>query len=112
MGEELKRRHHFIVGVFVAKGDVMYLLEGVQDEETSSVLRGADAVLVVESCVPKRPKLLLISRFGLSCDQWVVFVKGGIVLVKRGCYSWLVLVGRVRKYEVGDFSRVRAGKAY
>ena len=86
MGEELERRHHFVVGVFVAEGDVMYLLKGVKDEETESVLRGVDEVLVVEEGIPKRLELPLIPRFGLSCDRWFVFVKGGMVLVKRGRY--------------------------
>ena len=29
MGKELERRHHFVVGVFDAKGDIMYPLKGV-----------------------------------------------------------------------------------
>ena len=47
MGKELERRHHFVVGVFVAEGDVVHFLEGLQDEKTASALRGLDAVLVV-----------------------------------------------------------------
>ena len=77
MGKELERIHHFVVGVFVAAGDVVYLLKGVKDEETASVLGGADAVLVVKAGVPKRLELPLLPRFGLYGDQWVVFVKGG-----------------------------------
>ena len=46
------------------------------------MLCGADAVLIVEADVPKRLELSLLPRFGLSCDQWVVFVEGGVVLVK------------------------------
>ena len=68
MGEELERRHHFVVGVFVAEGDVVHFLEGVQDEKTASVLRGSDAVLVVEASVPKRLELSLLPRLGLSRD--------------------------------------------
>ena len=111
MGEELERRHHFVVGVFVVDGDVMYLLEGVQDEETESLICGADAVSVVNTGAPKRLEFTLIPRFGLSRDRWVVFVEGGIVLVKRGRYPWFVLVGRVRKYEAGDFYSFRYGEA-
>ena len=76
----------------------------MKNEETAYVIRGADAVLVVEAGVPKRLKLLLLQRFGRFCDRWVVFVKGGIVLIKRGHLPWLVLVSRVGKYEAGDFS--------
>ena len=69
------------------------------------MLRVADAVLIFKACVPKSLELLLLPRFGLSCDRWVVFVKGGVVLVERGRYPGLVLVGRVSKYEASDFSR-------
>ena len=68
MGRELEQRHHFIVGVFFAEGDLMYLLEGVKDEETASVICGADAVLVVKAGVPKRLELLLLPCFGVSRD--------------------------------------------
>ena len=54
MGEELERGHHFVVGVFVMEGDVMYLLEDVEDEERSYVLGGTYAVLVIDAGVPKR----------------------------------------------------------
>ena len=111
MGEELEQRHHFVVGVFVAEGDIVHFLEGVQDEETASVLCGSDAVFIVEAGVPKRLELLLLPRFGLSCDRWVVFFEGGVVLVGRDLHPGLVLVSRVGKYEAGDFSRFRAGKA-
>ena len=42
MGEDLEWGHHFIVGVFVAEGDVVDLLEVVENEEQASVLGGAD----------------------------------------------------------------------
>ena len=103
MGEELERRYHLVVGAFVSEGGVMYLLKGVKDEETASVLCGADGVLVVEACVPKRLDILLLPRFDISREKWVVFVKGVIILVERGRYPWLVLVCRVRKYKAGDF---------
>ena len=88
----------------------MYLLKVVKDEETSSVLCGVDVVLVVNAGVPKRLDLSLLPRFGLSHDQWVIFVEGCVVLVERGRYPWLVLEGRIRKYEAGDFSSFRASK--
>ena len=98
MGEELERRHHFVVGVFVAEGDVVQPLEGTKDEEMSSVIGGTDAVLVVKGGVPKRLELSLFQCFGLSGDQRVIFVKGGIILVGGSRYPRLVLVGRVRNY--------------
>ena len=98
MGKELELRQHFVVGVFVAEGGAVYLLKGVKDEETASVLGGVDAVFVVESDVPKCLELLLFPRFGLSGDHWVVFVEGGIIFVERIRYPRLVLVGRVRNY--------------
>ena len=76
----------------------------MQDEKTESVLCGLDAVLVVEASVPKRLDLLLLPRFGLSHDRWVVLVEGGVILVKRDCHPGLILVGRVGKDEAGDFS--------
>ena len=82
MGEDLEQRHHLVVGVLVAEGDVVYLLEDVKDEETAYILGGADAVFVVEVSVPKRLELPLLPRFGLSGDHLVVFVEGGIVLVE------------------------------
>ena len=110
MGEELNRRHHFVVGVFVAKGYVVHFLEGVQDEEKASVLHGADAVLIIEAVVPKSLELLLLPRFDLSRDRGFVFAEGGVVPVERDRYSRLVLVCRVRKYKAGDFSSFIAGK--
>ena len=104
MGEEFERRHHFVVGVFVAEGDVVNFLEVVQDEETESLLPGADAVLIIEADVPKCLELLFLPRFGLSPDRGVVFVEGGVVLVEQDRYPGLVLVSRVRKYEAGEFS--------
>ena len=59
--------------------------------------------MFVKAGVPKRLELLLLPRFGLSRDQWFVFVKRGIVLVKRFRHPWLVLVRHVREYEAGDF---------
>ena len=75
------------------------------------MLRGADTVLVVKVGVPNRLEILLLPHFGLSRDRWVVFVEGGAVLVERGHYPWLVLVGCVGKYEASDFSSFRAGEA-
>ena len=89
----------------------MHLLEGVQDEKTASVFHGSDAVLVVEASVPKRLELSLLPRFGLSRDQWVVLVEGGVVLGKRDRHAGLILVGNVGKDEVDDFSSFRAGEA-
>ena len=82
----------------------MYLLEGVKDEETESVLGGADAVLFVKAGVPKLLELPLFPKFGLSGDGWVVFVEEGSILVKRSCYPRLILVGRVGEKKAGDFS--------
>ena len=61
----------------------MYLLEVVEYEETSSVLVGADAVLVLEASVIKSLEFLLLPRFGIFGDRWIIFVEGGVVLVKR-----------------------------
>ena len=88
----------------------MYFLEGMQDEKTASVLRGSYTVLVFKASVPKRLDLSLLPRFGLSRDQWVVLVEGGVVLVERDRHPGLILVGRVGKDEAGDFSCFRAGK--
>ena len=111
MGKELERRHHFVVGVFVAEGDVVNFLEGVEDEKKASVLRGSDAVLVFEASVPKRLELWLIPHFGISRDRWVLLVKGGVVLVERDRHPGLILVGCVRKDEAGDFYSFQAGEA-
>ena len=54
----------------------MHFLEGLQNENKASMLRGLDAVLIVEAGVPKRQKLSLLPRFGISCDRWVVFIEG------------------------------------
>ena len=81
MGEELEQRNHFVVAVFVAEGYVVHFLEGVQDENKASVLCGLDAVLVVKVSVPKRLEILLLPRFGLSRDRWVVLIVGDVVLV-------------------------------
>ena len=89
----------------------MYPLEGTKDKDTASMICGADAVLVVKAGVPNRLELPLLPRLGISPDLWVVFVEGGIVLTKKGRYPRLVLVGRFRKYEAGDFSRFRSGEA-
>ena len=89
----------------------MHFLEGLQDKDTASVLRGSYAVLIVEGVVPKRLELSLLPRFGLSRDRWVIFVEGGVVLVKRDRHPGLVLVSRVRKEEDDEFSSFRAGEA-
>ena len=89
----------------------MHFLKGVQDEKTASVVRGSDAVLVVEASVPKRLEISLLPCVSISRDQWVVLVEGGVVLVKQDRHSGLILVGCVGKDEAGDFSRFRAGEA-
>ena len=81
----------------------MYLLEGVEDEETASVIGGADAVLVFEAGVPRRLNFLLLPRFGIFGDRWIVFVEGGIFLVERLHYPWLIFVRRIREDEAGEF---------
>ena len=60
----------------------MHFLEGTKDKKTASVLHGLDAVLVFEASVPKLLEILLLPRFGISRDQWVVLVEGGVVLVE------------------------------
>ena len=82
----------------------MNFLEGVEDEKTASVLRGSDAVLVFEASVPKRLEILLLPRFGILRDRWVLLVEGVVVLVERDHHLGLILVGRVGRYEAGDFS--------
>ena len=47
----------------------MYLLEGVEDEETASVLGGAYAVLVFKADVPKRLFFLLLPHFDIFCGR-------------------------------------------
>ena len=64
----------------------MYLLEGVEDEDMASVLGGVNAVLAFEAGVPKRLEFFFLPRFSIFGDFWIVFVKGGIVLVKRFRY--------------------------
>ena len=111
MGKDLEWGHHFLVGVFVAEGGVVDLLEVVENEEPTSVLCGADAVLVIEADVPERLEFLLFPRFGISGDRWIVFVEGCIVLVERCRYPRLILVGRIREDDSGDFSGFRTGEA-
>ena len=94
MGEELEQRHHFVVGVFVAEGDAVNFLEGVEDENTASVLHVAGAVLVFEASVPKRLEISLLPRFGILHDLWVVLIEGGVVLGERDCHHGLILLGR------------------
>ena len=89
----------------------MYLLEGPWDEETASVIRCVYVFLVVEACVTKRLEILLLPRFGISCDRWVVFIEGVTILFERGRYPWFVILGRISKYEAGDFSSFQAGEA-
>ena len=64
----------------------MYLVEGVEDGKTASVLGGADKVLVFKAGVSKCLEFSLLPLFGIFGDFWIVFVKGGIVLVKRFRY--------------------------
>ena len=59
----------------------MYLLKGVEDEETASVLRGADAVLVFEAGVSKRLDFSFLTHFGIFGDRWIVLFEGSGVLV-------------------------------
>ena len=74
----------------------MDLLEGVENEEPTSMIGGADAVLVVKAGVPERLDFSLSPRFGVSGNQWTVFVEGIIVLVERCRYPRLILVDRIR----------------
>ena len=111
MGEELERRHNFVVGVFVTEVDVVNFLEGVEDENTAFLLRFLDAVLVFEASVPKRLELLLLPLFGISRDWWVIIVEGGVVLVEQDFHPGLILVGCIGKDKAGDFSIFRAGEA-
>ena len=111
MGEELERGHHFVVGFFVAEVDVVYLLKGVEDEETASVLGGVYTVLVIKVGVPKRLEFALFPHFGLSGDRWVICFEGGIVLVERSHYPQLIIVGRVMEYDTSDFDGFRTGEA-
>ena len=82
----------------------------MDDEETASVLGGAYAVLVIEAGVPKCPEVSLFPCFGLSSDHWVVFVKGGIVLVKQCRYLRFILVGRGGEYKTVEFDGFRVGE--
>ena len=88
----------------------MYLLKGVEDEETASVLSGADAVLVFEAGVSKRLDFSFLTHFGIFGDRWILFVKGGIVLFERCRYPKLIFEGRIREKEAGDFACFRASK--
>ena len=88
----------------------MCLLEGMEDEDTESMLVGVYAVLVIEAGVTKRLDLSLFPQFGLSGDLWVTFVDGGIVLVERCRYPQLILVGHVWEYKDGDFDGFRTGE--
>ena len=72
----------FCSNVFISEGDVVYLLEGVEDEETASVIGGADVVLVFEAGATKRLDFLLLPHFGIFGDRWIIFVEGRIVLVE------------------------------
>ena len=75
------------------------------------VLGGADKLLVVKSGVPKQLGLMLLPRFRLSGDQWVVFFEGGIVLVKRSRYPWLVFVDHIGEYKAGYFAIFQYSRA-
>ena len=55
----------------------------MEDEESASVLGDADAVFVFEAGVPKRLYFSLFPCFSIFGDFWIIFFKGGIVLVKR-----------------------------
>ena len=83
----------------------------MKDEEKASVLGGADEILVIKAGVPKRLEISLLPHFGLSGDCWVLFLKGGIVLVERCHYPRFVLVGRVGEYKAGKFAGFRTGEA-
>ena len=89
----------------------MCLLEGVEDEETASVLGGVYTVLVIKVGVPKRLEFALFPHFGLSGDRWVICFEGGIVLVERSHYPQLIIVGRVMEYDTSDFDGFRTGEA-
>ena len=53
VADEGEPQHHLVVGVVVSEGDVAQILKGMEDELTSSVLGGADAVLVAGVRGPK-----------------------------------------------------------
>ena len=82
MREEGKRQHHFVVGVVVAEGDVVHLLEGVEYELTASVIGGADSVLVAEAGRPQDLLFALLPCVGVCVDGQVIFVEGFSFLVK------------------------------
>ena len=89
----------------------MYLLGVVEGEEMVSVLGGVDAVLVVEAGFPKRLGFSLLPRFGIFGDHLIIFVKGGIVLVRRCRYPWLIFVGRIGEDKASDFACFRTDEA-
>ena len=59
----------------------MYLLEGVEDEETASVVGGTYVVLIVEAGFPKSLEFSLLPRFGIFGDRCIVLFEGSGVLV-------------------------------
>ena len=89
----------------------MYLFKGVEDEETASVLGGADTVLVVETDFPKRLEFLLIPRFGIFGDLWIIFIEGGVVLVEKLRHPWLIFLGCIGEDKASGFTCFRTGEA-
>ena len=75
--EEGQRQHHFAVSVIAAEGDVVRLLEGVEDELTASVIGGMDAVLVSEAGGAKGLLFALLPHIGFRINGQVVFVERG-----------------------------------
>ena len=94
--EEGQRQHHFAVSVIAAEGDVVRLLEGVEDELTASVIGGMDAVLVSEAGGPQGLLFSFLPIFFFRVDGQVILVKRGLVIVK--------LLGYPRLPEVDVFS--------
>ena len=82
----------------------MYLVEGVEDGKTASVLGGADKVLVFKAGVSKCLEFSLLPRFGIFGDHWIVSVKGSIVLIEQCHYPWSIFVGRIGEDETDDFA--------
>ena len=68
----------------------MYLVEGVEDGKTASVLGGADKVLVFKAGVSKCLEFSLLPLFGIFGDFWIVFVEGGIGLTELCHYPYTV----------------------
>ena len=109
--EEGERQHHFVVSVVVVEGDVVHLLDGMEDELTASMIGGADAILVAEAVGPQGLIFVLLPHVGFRIDRLVLFVEGVFVIVERLVYPQLSEVDVVDKDEAGDFSWFLTGEA-